>query len=461
MTNQQLWQAVLGELELSLSKANFTTWFKNTAVSCVDEEKVSISVPNTFTKAWLEKKYHHSILKSLQNFIGPHIKEVIYKVEIVKPQTQKIEAIPTQPSALSASPASVLPTSPCHSENSPNKFGLNPKYTFSNFIIGKNNELAHAAAQAVATNPGKSTYNPLFIYGGVGLGKTHLIQAIGHALLAIDPNKKILYTTSEKFTNDYVQAIKTRSMDKFKQTYRSPDLLLIDDVQFMAAKDGTQQEFFHTFNELHQSDKQIVLTSDRPPKAIPALEQRLISRFEWGMIADISQPDYETRIAILKTKCSEKGLVLDANIINYIASVIQNNIRELEGALNKIIAYEQFQHAAPSLDLVKSILLPQVALGRKSTTPKQLIGSVAEFYDLKIEELLGQSREKRLVFPRQIIMYLMREELQSSYPAIGQELGGRDHTTAMHAYEKISKEIEASDRLKQEIEQIKQRIYNG
>lgn len=457
MTNQQLWQAVLGELELALSKANFTTWFKNTAVSCIDGEKVSVSVPNTFTKAWLEKKYHHSILKSLQNFVGPQIKEVIYRVEIIRPQAQKTEAIPAQ----SAAPPAAASGAPCRPENSPNKFGLNPKYTFSNFIIGKNNELAHAAAQAVATNPGKSTYNPLFIYGGVGLGKTHLLQAIGHALLSADPNKKILYITSEKFTNDYVQAIKTRSMDKFKQTYRSPDLLLIDDVQFMAAKDGTQQEFFHTFNELHQSDKQIVLTSDRPPKAIPALEQRLISRFEWGMIADISQPDYETRIAILKTKCGEKGLVLDSNIINYIASAIQNNIRELEGALNKIIAYEQFQHATLSLDLIKNILLPQVALGRKSATPKQLIGSVAEFYDLKIDELLGQSREKRLAFPRQIIMYLMREELESSYPAIGQELGGRDHTTAMHAYDKISREIETSDRLKQEIEQIKQRIYNG
>jgi len=457
MTNQQLWQAVLGELELSLSKANFTTWFKSTAVSCIEGAKVLISVPNTFTKAWLEKKYHNSILKSLQNFVGPQIKEVVYKVEAVKPQQQKAETNIAPPSA----PAVPAKTNECGRTDSQNRFGLNPKYTFANFIIGKNNELAHAASQAVANNPGKSTYNPLFIYGGVGLGKTHLIQAIGHALLAADTNKKILYITSEKFTNDYVQAIKSRTMERFKQLYRSPDLLLIDDVQFMAAKDGTQQEFFHTFNELHQSDKQIVMTSDRPPKAIPALEQRLISRFEWGMIADISQPDYETRIAILKAKCGEKGLDLDPLIINYIASVIQNNIRELEGALNKIIAYQQFQHITLGLELVKNILLPQVASGRKSATPKQLINSVAEFYDLKLEELLGQSREKRLAFPRQIIMYLMREELQSSYPAIGQELGGRDHTTAMHAYSKISKEVATSDRLKQEVEQIKQRLYNA
>jgi len=453
MTNQQLWQAVLGELELSLSKANFTTWFKNTAISFVDGEKVMVSVPNTFTKAWLENKYHQSIFKSLQNILGPQIKEIIYKVELVKSQPQKFEAVPSAPL--------LNPKKTEAGEEIINKFGLNSKYVFTNFVVGKNNELAHAAAQAVAKNPGKSTYNPLFIYGGVGLGKTHLLQAIGHALLADDSTKKILYITSEKFTNNYVQAIRSRTMEKFKQLYRSPDLLLIDDVQFMAAKDGTQQEFFHTFNELHQADKQIVMTSDRPPKAIPALEQRLVSRFEWGMIADISQPDYETRIAILKAKCHEKGIALDQTIINFIATVIQNNIREIEGALNKIIAYEQFHHMSPTLELVKSILSPHITSPKKSATPKQLINTVAEFYDLKLEELLGQSREKRLAFPRQIIMYLMREELRSSYPAIGQEVGGRDHSTAMHAYEKISGEIENNERTKQEIEQIKQRLYNG
>ncbi|MFA5128939.1 MAG: chromosomal replication initiator protein DnaA [Patescibacteria group bacterium] len=453
MTNQQLWQAVLGELELNLTKANFTTWFKNTAISFIDGEKITVGVPNTFTKAWLENKYHQSILKTLQKIVGGHVKEIIYRVEAVKPQTQKMDVPVAIGQALTEKPKTAT-------EAPSNHFGLNPKYTFPNFVVGKNNELAHAAAQAVSKNPGKSTYNPLFIYGGVGLGKTHLLQGIGHSLLEADSNKKVLYTTSEKFTNDYIQAIRSRTTEKFKQTYRTPDLLLIDDVQFMAAKDGTQQEFFHTFNDLHQADKQIVMTSDRPPKAIPALEQRLISRFEWGMIADISQPDYETRIAILKAKCSEKGLVLDQKIIDHIALIIQNNIRELEGALNKIIAYEQFQHAPLTLDLVKRILVSHVISGKKSATPKQLINIVAEFYDLKLDELLGQSREKRLAFPRQIVMYLMRKELESSYPAIGQELGGRDHTTAMHAFEKITREVETSDRLKQEIEQIKQRLYN-
>ncbi len=456
MTNLELWQAVLGELELSLTKANFTTWFKNTSISFIEGDKVVVGVPNTFTKAWFENKYHQSILKTLQKIVGHQIKEVTYKVELAKAQSPKMEI-----SVAAAGPTSSALKTTTSREETPNKFGLNPKYTFSNFIVGKNNELAHAAAQAVAKNPGKNTYNPLFIYGGVGLGKTHLLQAVGHAILEADPNKKILYITSEKFTNDYVQAIRSRTTERFKQLYRSPDLLLIDDVQFMAAKDGTQQEFFHTFNELHQADKQIVMTSDRPPKAIPALEQRLISRFEWGMIADISQPDYETRIAILKAKCAEKDLVLDQNIVGHIATVIQNNIRELEGALNKIIAYQQFQHVPATIDLVKNILSSHAASGRKSASPKQLINTVAEFYDLKLEELLGQSREKRLAFPRQIIMYLMREELESSYPAIGNELGGRDHTTAMHAHEKIGREIETSIRLKQEIEQIKQRMYNG
>jgi chromosomal replication initiator protein len=465
MTNQQIWQAVLGELELSLSKANFTTWFKNTAISLIEENRVIIIVPNAFTQAWLENKYNQFILTSLRNISGLPVREIIYKVEIIKPSfSQKqtgninnasVDGIKTYPKITEVGEKE----SPLNAGKT-NVLNLNPKYTFSTFIVGKNNELAHAAAKAVAENPGKSIYNPLFIYGGVGLGKTHLVQAIGHELLAHNPNRKILYITSEKFTNDYIHAVGTRTMEKFKQFYRSPNLLLIDDVQFMAAKDGTQQEFFHTFNELHQADKQIVMTSDRPPKSIPALEQRLISRFEWGMIADVAQPDYETRIAILKSKCGEKGLSLEEKAIELIANIVQNNIRELEGALNKIIAYQQFHQTLLSLDLIKNLLAAHASQTTKKTaTPKQLITIVSEFYELKIDELLGPSREKKLAFPRQIIMYLMRKELESSYPSIGQELGGRDHTTAMHAFEKISKELQNNERLKQEIEQIKQRVF--
>src|SRR3989339_522600 len=430
MTNQQIWQAVLGELELSLSKANFTTWFKSTAISSIEDDRVIIVVPNTFTRAWLLNKYNQSILTSLRNISGIPLKEIIYKVEVLKQNPFPSQNQVSQPQV--SSPVEGRETvSPTYSPQAP-----------APIIIRK------------------STYNPLFIYGGVGLGKTHLVQAIGHELLAQDPNKKILYITSERFTNDYVQAIRSRTTEKFKQFYRSPDLLLIDDVQFMAAKDGTQQEFFHTFNELHQADKQIVMTSDRPPKSIPALEQRLISRFEWGMIADVAQPDYETRIAILKAKCAEKGLSLAQDAIDLIASIIQNNIRELEGALNKIIAYEQFHQSPLSVDSIKNLLSAHVSQNtKKSATPKQLILIVSEFYDIKIDDLLGPSREKKLSFPRQIIMYLMRKELESSFPAIGQELGGRDHTTAMHACDKIEKEIQINERLKQEIEQIKQRVF--
>ncbi len=452
MTNQELWQAALGEIELSLSKPNFNTWFKQTSISSYENKKVIISVPNTFTKAWLEKKYHPIILKSLSNLTGNDVQEVIYKVELIK-QSQKSEErtkiVKAQPLEKSEKPTVHL-----------NKFGLNPKYTFENFIVGKGNELAHAACQAVVSKPGKA-YNPLFIYGGVGLGKTHLLQAVGNAVLSLNSSANVLYTTCEKFTNDFIQAIKSRTVESFKKKYRSPDFLLLDDIQFMAAKDGTQEEFFHTFNELHQADKQIVMTSDRPPKSIPALEQRLISRFEWGMIADISQPDFETRVAILKAKCKEKNLILSQEILNYIATAIQSNIRELEGVLNKILAFQQFSKISPSLQNIKDMLSVQTAsTAKKSVTPKQIINIVAEFYDLKVEDLLSQSRERRFAFPRQIIMYLMREELRSSFPAIGQELGKRDHTTAMHACLKIAKEIENNERSKQEIEQIKQRLYN-
>jgi chromosomal replication initiator protein len=455
MTNQQLWQAALAEIELSLSKPNFNTWFRQTSISSFENGKIVISVPNTFTKAWLEKKYHQAIFKSLRNLTGDSLKEVVYKVEIVKQQPKiDLEKPPTfKPQQMSEEKKQEPITSAA------NPFGLNPKYTFQNFIVGKGNELAHAACQAIVKNPGK-VYNPLFIYGGVGLGKTHLLQAVGNAIIEKSPQMRVLYTTCEKFTNDYIQSIRNNSTEQFKKIYRSPDVLLVDDVQFMAAKEGTQEEFFHTFNDLYNADKQIVITSDRSPKAIPALEQRLISRFLCGMIADISQPDFETRIAILKAKCKEKNLLLSPEIINYIASNIQSNIRELEGALNKILIYQQFHKTAIDLEKIKSILMVQESSTQKrSLTPKQLIQIVAEYYDLNVDDLLGESREQKLAFPRQIIMYLMREELRYSFPAIGQELGGRDHTTALHAFNKISQKIENDEKIRQEIEQIKQRLF--
>jgi len=448
MNNEQLWQAILGEIELSLSRANFTTWFKNTFISSLENNRVIISVPNTFTKAWLEKKYHKEISAALKNVGSGEIKEILYKVEVRK------EPLPDNFTKLVKTENLVE-----NKTKIANRFGLNNRYIFENFIVGKNNELAHAACQAVAANPGHA-YNPLFVYGGVGLGKTHLLQAIGHELSK--KTDKILYVSCEKFTNDYVQAVRNGQAKDFKDHYRNVDLLLVDDIHFMGGKDGTQEEFFHTFNELHQTNKQIVISSDRPPKAIPALEKRLLSRFEWGMIADIGSPDLETRIAILETKCREKNYKLDKEILTYIANNITNNIRELEGALTRLIAYYEFNNSLPSLESTKNILAGIISnFQSKSTTAKTIIEAVARFFDINIKDLTGQSRKKELVVPRQIVMFLMRKEINSSYPAIGQELGGRDHTTAMHAYNKVEKEYQEDERMKQNINSIKQLIYNG
>jgi len=454
MNNEQLWQAVLGEIELSLSRANFTTWFKNTFISSLENNRVIICVPNTFTKAWLEKKYHKEIANAFKSVGSNEIKEILYKVEAKKEPTADdlIKRVTAHGEKGSENTIECKP-------KIVNRFGLNNRYIFDSFIVGKNNELAHAACQAVAANPGHA-YNPLFIYGGVGLGKTHLLQAIGHELSK--KTDKILYVSCEKFTNDYVQAVRNGQAKDFKDHYRNVDLLLIDDIHFMGGKDGTQEEFFHTFNELHQTNKQIVISSDRPPKAIPALEKRLLSRFEWGMIADVSSPDLETRIAILETKCREKNYKLDREILTYIANNITNNIRELEGALNRLIAYYEFNNSLPSIDSTKSILAGIISnFQSKSTTAKTIIEAAAKFFDINIKDLIGQSRKKELVVPRQIAMYLMRKEINASYPSIGQELGGRDHTTAMHAYNKIDRECQEDERIKQHVDSIRQVIYSG
>jgi chromosomal replication initiator protein len=450
MNNNQIWQAVLGEIELNLSKANFTTWFRSTYISFFDEEKVIICVPNAFTKAWLEKKYHKEITVALENITNKKIKEIFYKVELKKnnPVNDILEKIKIK-----------KPEEENYSVMPINRFGLNSRYVFNNYIVGKGNELAHAACQAVSANPGKA-YNPLFIYGGVGLGKTHLIQAIGHEISK--NSDRILYVSSEKFTNDYIQAVRSGKAKDFKDRYRNVDLLLIDDIQFLAGKDGSQEEFFHTFNELHQSNKQIVITSDRAPKSIPALEKRLLSRFEWGMTVDVIQPNTETRMAILNKKCQEKNYTLCEEVVTYIANNVKNNIRELEGALNKVIAYHEFNNSTPNIDTTKSILNDIITSTQlKSLTAKNILETVSKYFDISSKELIGKGRKKELVWPRQISIYLMREEINASYPTIGHEIGGRDHTTAMHAYNKIAKEIKKDDeKTKQEVESIKQLLYN-
>lgn len=462
MTNYEIWQAMLAEFELKISKANFTTWFHNTGIAEYDNGSVVICVPNTFTKSWMEKKYNSDIVKNLERITGKPIKKIEYRVESVKnlhEQECNTTSQQIHPPTIAAPSHTYTYTYTPEIRSLVSQFGLNPKYTFASFIVGKGNELAHAAAQAVADRPGEA-YNPLFIYGGVGLGKTHLLQAVGHTMLEKNPHLKILYVSSEKFTNEFVAAVKEGRAKEFKDRYRNVDLLLIDDIQFIGGKEQTQEEFFHTFNELHQQGKQVVLTSDRPPKAIPSLEDRLRSRFEWGMIADVSPPDMETRIAILQTKCQEKNFHLNTDLIQMIVDAVQSNVRELEGALNKVIAFHQLKNIEPTKETIRSVLSTFENKNIKKTrTPREVISEVAKYYDISIEDILGKSREKKLSFPRQIIMYVLRNELKMSYPAIGAELGGRDHTTAMHAHTKISTEIENDPKLKQDVELIKQKLY--
>lgn len=448
MDKKQLWQAILGEMELLISKPNFTTWFKRTNIYSFEDNLVVISVPNAFTKSWFERKYHALISKALQNITeNPHIK-VSYTIV-----ASEAESSPEKEAKFTKKEMPI-------ETNTLFTGGLNPKYTFENFIIGKGNELAQAAARAIVQKPGE-TYNPLFLYGNVGLGKTHLMQAIGNEIIKTDPKKRILYVPCERFINDFVQALSLNKTESFKERYRKIDVLLVDDIQFLSGKEQTQEAFFHTFNELHQLNKQIVLSSDRPPKSIATLEDRLTSRFEWGMIADISSPDLETRSAILQYKAKEKNFYLTAEIINFLSSNIKSNVRELEGALNKLIAYHQINDIDPTLETVEKVLTnlkrnPQ----KNSLGVKNLFKVITDFYSISEKDLIGSCRKKNLVVPRQITMYLLREEMGRSYPTIGQELGGRDHTTAMHGCCKIEKKLEDDEDFKNEIETVKQKLYN-
>ena len=449
------WENALGELELLISKANFTTWFKNTFIAEENDGNIVVGVPNAFTKVWLEKKYDDKITSALESVLSKSNLQVIYRVESKGKSTN----VSTKPVDQGIKKITPVYNSNGNSEKVINKFGLNPSYKFNSFVVGPGNELAQAAAHASAQKPG-ALYNPLFIYGGVGLGKTQLIQSVGNYILAKNPEKKILYINSEKFTNDFIFAIKRGQTDQFKEKYRSVDVLLIDDIQFIAGKEQTQEEFFHTFNALHQNNKQIIISSDRPPKAIQEIENRLISRFEWGMIADISFPDLETRVAILQMKAASKNYNLDQDIIHFVAANIQENIRELEGALNRIIAFHELNNTRPTLDSVKSILGGLSTNPKKAgLTSKKLLGVVAIFFDIHMDDLLGASRKKELVVPRQISMYLMREELKASYPNIGRDVGKRDHTTAMHACIKINKMLEINDKIKNDVAVLRQKIY--
>ncbi len=443
ISDKQIWQAVLGSLEVSLSKANFTTWFKNTSLSS-DGESFTILVPNGFTKEWLRNKYQEDIEKALKKVAGL-VKKIDYAIRAEEKVEEKIFTVPA--------------VNLKQTDLTKNGY-LNAKYTFETFIVGDGNKLAHAACKAVVKKPGE-VYNPLFLYGGVGLGKTHLMQAVGNEFVKKTKGKKVIYATCEKFVNEFIQAISTGKMNQFKASYRNVDILLIDDIQFLAGKEGTQEEFFHTFNALHQKDKQIVISSDRPPKALHTLEDRLISRFEWGMIADIAPPDIETRMAILKSKCHEKNYDIDPRVLSYIASNIQKNIRELEGALNRLVAYCELNDQKPDLETAENVLGTFITAFKKNINSEQIMKEVASFYNLDKEKLLEKRRTREIVMPRQISMYLMREEINQPYTKIASIFGGKDHTTVMHAYKKIKSNIQKDKSLQQEIELIRQKIYSS
>ncbi len=458
MQSEELWQTALSEIELFISKANFITWFKNTEIISNIDGVIIISVPNGFAKEWLENKYNAYILKALKN-IDSNIKTVSCVIATPKEPLRPLRREPMVD-------AIVAPQNYNNPKNQERKTftvnlenNLNPKYVFENFIVGGNNELAHAACVAVSQNLGK-IYNPLFIYGGVGLGKTHLIQSIGNEILRKDPNYKVKYITSERFTTELINSLQEQKINEFKEYYQKIDILIIDDIQFISGKEKTQEEFFHIFNYLYQLNKQIVLSSDRPPKAIQILEERLRSRFEGGMIADVSKPDLETRIAILQKKVADENLEISQEALNFIAANIKNNIRELEGALNRLIVSAQLTKKEITLDFTRNQLSELISSGKKKgITYKQILKAISSFYDITLEDLVLKNRKKEVVRPRQVAMYLMRSELQFSYPGIGEKLGGRDHTTAIHAFEKISKSLMSDEKLSEEISQIREQLY--
>ncbi|MFH0906863.1 MAG: chromosomal replication initiator protein DnaA [bacterium] len=460
MDLKELWQIVLGEVELGISKANFITWFKNTKIHSKQDGLITISAPNGFTKEWLENKYNKLILKILRNSSADikEIKFIISGTDDILIEKAKIKSMPGSIGDQFL-PGSIGDQLDFQEFSFDKETNLNPKYTFDNFIVGSFNELAHAAGRAITKRLG-TIYNPLFIYGGVGLGKTHLLQAVGNEINRKYSSKKVKYLSSEKYASEMIDAISKKGMDSFKDKYRKIDVLIIDDIQFIAGKEKTQEEFFHTFNTLYQKNKQIIISSDRPPKAIATLEERLRSRFEGGMIADIGYPDFETRIAIIKRKIKEKKIKIPDDVVNYMTTHIQKNIRELEGALNRVIAFSQINDTIPNIKSVSKILSEVISSPRKMTNCKNILKIVSEFYDVNVNNLINRSRKRELVHPRQISMYLIRKELNSSYPYIGEKLGGRDHTTVMYAYQKISKAIEENESIRHEINMIKERLYN-
>jgi chromosomal replication initiator protein len=444
MNFEQAWQSVLGQLQMEMPRASFDTWVRDTKPLSYQDGTLTIGVRNAYARDWLESRLASTVSRLLVGIMNASVAVNF----IVNGNDSEVIADEVPPSSGQPESAAVI-EQPARPSN------MNPRYLFETFVVGSGNRLAHAACQAVAEKPARA-YNPLFLYGGVGLGKTHLLHAIGNACHARGLN--VLYVSSEEFTNDMINAIRTHTNQAFREKYRSADVLLVDDIQFIAGKESTQEEFFHTFNTLHGQDKQIIVSSDRPPKSLNTLDERLRSRFEWGLTADIQPPDLETRLAILRSKAERTGRQVPDDILEAIARRVQSNIRELEGALNRILAFADLSGAHLNSQLVEvalADLLPQ----RSDVQPEKIIELVAKEWQTSVEALLGRDRSQKIAQPRQVAMYLLRKETDASLPQIGEVLGGRDHTTVMYAIEKIASDIETKTDLRKRVVNIKQQLY--
>jgi chromosomal replication initiator protein len=437
----QLWKAVLAEIELGVSHATFVTWFKKTELESVDDGVALVTVPNIFAKQQLEVKYSDLLREMLSNQ-GVEVKRIVYSIASSKQKAADNRSYDAPAkSTRKAVPAQTL----------------NPKYTFDNYIVGGNNDLAYAACQAAAANPG-AKYNPLFIYGGVGLGKTHLVQAVGNEIIRKKPDLKVLYISSETFVNEFLDSIRFKKKG-FSDKYRSVDVLIVDDMQFIAGKEKTQDEFFHTFNALHQANKQIIISSDKPPKSIPTLTERLRSRFEWGMAIDIQMPDFETRCAIIDAKAALSGVSLPRETTEFIANAIKTNIRELEGALNQLLATVELRGLSPDVQTASALIGNVKKLRPSHLTAKHIVDKTAKHFQIDISDILSPKRDKHIVVPRQIAMYLLRSELHMSFPRIAHELGRKDHTTAIHSVEKTEKAIKLDFVTREHVSMIRDALY--
>ncbi len=455
--NHKIWQSVIGEIELTVEKSSFESIFKKIELISIKNNLIQISVPNVFIQSYLEKRYNQMMTDIFKkNGIKKPIFEYKTNIKVKKPLQEAIGTDIYKKRELTEEPTQ----KPTVNKVKPNnlKSGLNPRYTFNNFIVGSSNEFAYSAAQAVAANPGEK-YNPLFLYSGVGLGKTHLMQAIGNQIIKNNPEARVLYITSESFVQEFIDSIRYKKKG-FADKYRNVDVLIVDDMQFITGKEKTQEEFFHTFNALHQKNKQIIISSDKPPKNIPTLTERLRSRFEWGMTIDIQMPDFETRCAILDAKAGLSGVKLKTPTIEYLANNFKTNIRELEGALNQLLAYSEMRNVEPDIDLAEGLLTSTRHSRPRHLTAKQIISKTARYFNLEVEEICSSKRSKFIVVPRQIAMYLLRSELHMSFPKIALELGRKDHTTAIHSIDKIEKEIKLNPVIRENISSIREILYN-